>query len=146
MVTYSLPNNTRSFAWVDEWWIIVHTSNFFEKGAATRRKGRTDNHVVGRLWCPLFAAKVGVVFSQLCYEICKISCYTSRQRQRMISYLISISSSSWKFYHLVVFCTCILPFPVEFPELPSGRRRRRIFFTATKSAEYPKLPKLLVPT
>ena len=37
-------------------------------------------------------------------------------------------SSSWKFYHLAVFCTCILPFPVEFPELPSGRRR--IFFTA----------------
>ena len=31
-------------------------------------------------------------------------------------------SSSWKFYLLAVFCTCILPFPAEFPELLAGRR------------------------
>ena len=36
--------------------------------------------------------------------------------------LYPLSSSSWKFYHLVVFCTCILPCPAEFPELPPGRR------------------------
>ena len=37
---------------------------------------------------------------------------------------ISISSSTWKFYLLAVFCTCILPFPVEFPDLSSGRRSK----------------------
>jgi len=33
-------------------------------------------------------------------------------------------SSTWKFYLLAVFCTCILPFPVEFPDLSSGRRSK----------------------
>ena len=75
-------------------------------------------------------------------------------------------SSSWKFYLLAVFCTCILPFPAEFPELLAGRRgnffmafqqfcaaRQNFYFlplggvkNSTKLAEYPELPKVLVPT
>jgi len=33
-----------------------------------------------------------------------------------------LSSSTWKFYLLAVFCACILPFLVEFPDLSSERR------------------------